>query len=196
MSQNGPLASTTDLPYVPRFFSPRFRIVVGGAATVGVLCGILVGWKIGQTWAGTPAAAAENETSATPLPPRVPSLTPEEVRRAQARIRQGVLQEFLDAWQRGVLIVTDGHVETSEDNLPALGSMHGHTRLAYGEYPVQTYTLYRDRRGKVETFGCGVLGDPGTSLFVFVWRKGTSEPPRDPLFLELVSGRRVIAKER
>lgn len=190
MGHSGSRASTTDFPAQ----RPRRSLRFWAALVVSWVVCVIVGWKLTQIFAvGTTAAADPPPVAALPSPP---TRTRDQTTRIQRQTRQETIQKVRDAWYGGVLVVTDGHAETSEDNVPALGSANGNTRLAYGEYPVAAYTLYHDRRKKVETFGCGVLGDPSASLFVFVWRKGASEPPRDPLFIELAPGRRVIAKER
>lgn len=190
MPRSDSLDSTTDFPAQRTRGSLRYWLAL---VVSWVVC-IIVGWGFAQIFAADTTGAADPPPVA--VLPSPPPRTRDQTTHIQTQTRQETLQKVRDAWHHGVLVVTDGHAETSEDNLPALGSANGNTRLAYGEYPVVTYTLYRDHRKKVESFGCGVLGDPSTSLFVFVWRGGMNEPPRDPLFIELAPGRRVIAKER
>lgn len=106
------------------------------------------------------------------------------------RVRGQLLREIHRARQHGVLIIEDGRAKTAKDNVPALGSNRGFTKLEHGEYPIQTYAVEQD-----EAFGIGVAGDPTTMSFLFLWQQGSAPPPRDPHTLELATGRRVIAKE-
>ena len=150
---------------------------IGGAASVT----LRAHWSYPEPERDTKEDVTQRELPSTAKrPPKTPT---------EQQIRGQLLWEIRQARQHGVLVIEDGRVKTVRDNLPALGSDRGFTKLDYGEYPIQTYAMEKEG-----TFGIGVAGEPTALSFLFLWQRGSTPPPRDPHTLELASGRRAIAK--